>query len=111
MPIWVWISLVAASAYGALALWRAWAKNYVKYGSIHITKKDNPSIFWFLVATLCLCEIWVIGMQTLSAYVSIEGPVFDQRNCPTAQGWEKAWNCPSVNQNGELAPRNKPLRQ
>ena len=105
MPIWAWIFLAVCIAYGALVLWRAWAKGFVKYGPIHYTREDEPIYFWFFVVLFCLAEIWLVGMLVLVIYSLIHGPLYDQRNCPTARGWEKAWNCPSVDENGAYVPR------
>ena len=104
MPIWAWIFLAVCIAYGAFVLWRAWTKGFVKYGPIQFTREADTFTFWFLVTTFCICELWFVGMLVLVVYSMINGSIYDQRNCPTAQGWEKAWSCPSVDENGAYIP-------
>ena len=79
MPFWVWIFLAVCIGYGALVLWRAGTKSFVKFGPIQDTKDDNPILFWFLVAGFCMCEIWCVGMLVLVAISLISGPIFSQR--------------------------------
>jgi hypothetical protein len=105
MPIWAWMFLALCIAYGALVLWRAWAKGFVKYGPIRFTRKDDTFTFWFLVGTFCICEFFLVGMLVLVVVALINGPIVDQRKCPTAHGWWKALNCPSVDENGAYVPR------
>ncbi len=107
MPIWAWAFLAVCIAYGGLVLWRAWAKGFVKYGSINYTKKDDPIYFWFFVFLFCLVEIWLVGMFVLVVYSLIYRPIYDQRNCPSATGWDKAMNCPSVDENDAYMLRNR----
>jgi hypothetical protein len=79
MPVWIWIFLAVCIAYGALVLWRAWAKRFVKFGPIHYTKEDDPIYFWFFVVLFCLCEIWFVGMLVVVVISLISGPIFAQR--------------------------------
>jgi hypothetical protein len=108
MPIWVWIFLAVCIAYGGLVLWRAWAEGFVKYGPIRYTKQDDPAYFWFFVVLFCLAEIWFVGMLVIVVISLINGPIVDQRKCPTAHGWWKTLNCPSVDENGAYVPRRRP---
>lgn len=98
--------LAVCIAYGGLVLWRAWAKGLVKIWPIRYTKQDDPFYFWFFVVLFCLVEIWCVGMLVVVVISLINGPILDQRNCPSAQGWEKVLSCPSVDENGAYEPRH-----
>lgn len=105
MPVWAWIFLAVGIAYFGVALWRAWAKGFIRYGPIRYTRQDDAVYFWFFVVFFCLAEIWLVGMLVFVLISLISGPIVDQRKCPAAHGWWKALNCPSVDQNGAYVPR------
>ena len=94
MAVWMWAFLAVGIAYGALVLWRAWVKGFVKFGPLYYTKQANPIYFWFLVVVFFLCETYFVGLTTLLVISLIVGPLFDQRDCENAHGWKAALLCP-----------------
>ena len=78
MPIWMWIFLVACIAYGGLVLWRAWAKEFVKFGPIHMTRNEYPFSFWFFVVLFFIGEVWFIGMFFVIIISLMWGPIAPQ---------------------------------
>ena len=78
MPLWGWLFIATCIAYGALVLWRAWTKNFVKFGPIHYTRSDYPISFWFFVVLFCIGEVWWIGLSAAVIISLVRGPIFSQ---------------------------------
>jgi hypothetical protein len=86
-------------------LLRVWKKQRVRYYSFCYSREEAPFNFWLGVCIIALSLLWWSAMAILVTISLINGPLYDQRNCPSAKGWEKALNCPSVDENGEYVPR------
>jgi len=78
MPLWVWLFLAVVIAYPALVLWRAWSKNYVKFGPIRYTREADAAYFYFLVSVFFISEIFAICLCLIAVVSVVRGPVFHQ---------------------------------
>lgn len=77
MPVWVWLFFVIVILYGALVLWRAWRKKYVRFGPIYYTAENDSVYFWFLVITFTLSEIFAVLLFVVAFVSAIWGPIFE----------------------------------
>ncbi len=73
MPIWAWLFLATCIAYGALVLWRAWTKSFVKFGPLHYTRRDYPIYFWFFVVLFFIAEVWFIASAIIILLALVRG--------------------------------------
>ena len=78
MPIWVWVFFAVVISYGGLVLWRAWSKNYVKFGPVRFTREADATCFYFLTSVFFLSEIIAISLLALAILSLVRGPVFQQ---------------------------------
>lgn len=78
MPAWVWLFWVFCIAEFAFLLWRAWTKQYVKYGPLIYSLEETPVYFWFFVVTFIGAELFALAVFILAVVSSIWGPIVHQ---------------------------------